>query len=198
MKFEDWWRGIRLFLKSNRIMETDNRITAILAHLREGVAEIYAQWKLNELDKELGTQDWDDFMKELKTTFSDKTKTTDAGWRIETFKQGKKNIVDFIIEFDALAMKADINELYAIFLLKKNVRHDIIKTILGYPPIAMPKKLKEWKVAITSVEQGYESTEGRHDYKTSIGITYGGQGQLMIISKMGSPNASTVTSMATW
>jgi len=33
-KFEDWWRGIRLFLKSNRVVEIDNRITAILAYLR--------------------------------------------------------------------------------------------------------------------------------------------------------------------
>jgi len=55
MKFEDWWREIRLFLKNNRVIETDDRITAILAHLRGGVAEIYAQQKLDELDKELGT-----------------------------------------------------------------------------------------------------------------------------------------------
>ena len=40
-KFEDWWRGIQLFLKSNRVFETDNRITAILARLREGVVGIY-------------------------------------------------------------------------------------------------------------------------------------------------------------
>ena len=43
--------------------------------------------------------------------------------------------------------------------------------------------LKEWKVAIISVGQGYESTEGRNDYKTSTGITYGGQGQPMDIGK---------------
>jgi len=42
-KFEDWWRGIRLFLKSNRVIETDDRITAILAHLRGGVVGIYTQ-----------------------------------------------------------------------------------------------------------------------------------------------------------
>ena len=41
-KFEDWWREIQLFLKSNRIMKTDDRITAILAHLREGIVGIYA------------------------------------------------------------------------------------------------------------------------------------------------------------
>jgi len=57
MKFKDWWRGMRLFLKSNRVMETDDRITAILACLRGGIADIYAQKKLNKLDKETGTQD---------------------------------------------------------------------------------------------------------------------------------------------
>ena len=111
---------MRLFLKSNRVMETDNRITVILAHLRGGVVGIYVQQKLDELDEELGTQDWDDFVKEIKTMFSNKTKTADAKWKIETFKQGKKNIADFIIEFEALAMKVDTDELHVIFLLKKN------------------------------------------------------------------------------
>jgi len=69
-------------------------------------------------------------------------------------------MADFIIEFEVLAMKADMDELLTIFLLKKNVRQDIIKTILGYPPIAALKTLKKWKVAITSVGQRYESTEG--------------------------------------
>ena len=120
-KFKDWWRGMRLFFKSNRVMETDDRITAILAHLRGGVAGIYTQRKLNELDEELGTQDWEDFIKEIKTTFSNKKKAADAEWKIKTFKQEKKNTVDFMIEFNALAMKVDTDELYAIFLLKKNV-----------------------------------------------------------------------------
>ena len=175
--------GNTIILKSNRVLETNDRITAILACLRGGVAGIYAQKKLNELDKDNDTQDWDEFVKELKTTFSDKSKAADAEWKIKTFKQGKRNTVDFIIEFEALAMKADTDELHAIFLLKKNVRHDIIKTILGYPPIAMPETLKEWKVAITSVGQGYESTEGRHDYKTGTGTTYSGRGQPMDIGK---------------
>ena len=52
-----------MFLKSNRIIEIDNRITAILACFRGGVAGIYVQRKLNELDEELRTQDWKDFVK---------------------------------------------------------------------------------------------------------------------------------------
>ena len=80
-------------------------------------------------------------------------------------------------------MKADTDELHTIFLLKKNVRYNIIKMILGYPPIAMSKTLKEWKVAITSVGQGYKSTEGQQDYKMSTRTTYRGRGQPMDIGK---------------
>ena len=120
-KFKDWQREIQLYLKSNRVIETNNRITAILAYLRGGVVGIYAQKKLDELDKELGIQDQNNFVKEIKTTFSNKTKAVDAEWRIEFFKQEKQNTVDFMIEFEALAMKADTDKLYAIFLLKKNI-----------------------------------------------------------------------------
>ena len=48
-----------------------------------------------------------------------------------------------MIEFKALVIKADTDDLYVIFLLKKNVWVDIIKTILGYPPIAVPDILKK-------------------------------------------------------
>ena len=43
--------------------------------------------------------------------------------------------------------------------------------------------LKEWKVAIISVGQGYESTEGQNNYKTGTVMTYRGQEQPMDIRK---------------
>ena len=79
-----------------------------------------------------------------------------------------------MIKFEALAMKTDMDELHTIFLLKKNVWQDIIKTILGYPPIAVLEILKKWKMAITLVGQEYKSMEGQNNYKTSTGMTYGG------------------------
>jgi len=69
----------------------------------------------------LETQNREKFIKEIKTTFSNKTKAADAEWKIKTFKQEKQNTADFIIEFDTLAIKADIDKLYTIFLLKKNI-----------------------------------------------------------------------------
>ena len=79
-----------------------------------------------------------------------------------------------MIEFRVLAMKVEIDDMHAIFLLKKNVRTDIIQRILKYSPIIVPELLKEQKVAITLVEQGYKSTRERQDYKTRLEITYRG------------------------
>jgi len=73
-------------------------------------------------------------------------------------------MADFMIEFKTLAMKIEIDKLHTIFLLKKNIQADIIKMILEYPLIATLELLKEWKIAITSVGQGYKSTEGCQDY----------------------------------
>jgi len=53
-----------------------------LACLRRSIAGIYTQKKLDKLDKELGTQDWEEFVKEIITTFSNKTKAADAKWRV--------------------------------------------------------------------------------------------------------------------
>jgi len=47
----------------------------------------------------------------------------------------------------------------------------------------MPESFKEWKMAIMSVKQGYESTEEHYNYKTSTGVMYGGQGQPMDIGR---------------
>jgi len=48
-------------------------------------------------------------------------------------------------------------DIYTIFLVKKNIRTNIIKKILGYPLIVVLKTLKEWKVVITLVRQEYGS-----------------------------------------
>ena len=93
----------------------------MLAQLRGGVVGIYTQKKIDELENTEDTQSWEEFVKEIKTVFSNKSKAADAEWKIETFKQDRKHIADFIIEFEALAMKAETDDLHMIFLLKKNI-----------------------------------------------------------------------------
>ena len=84
-KFEDQQRGIRLFFKSNRVVAADNKITTVLAQLRGGIAEIYVQKKIDKLEETENTQDWEEFVKEIKTAFSDKSKVADAEQKIKIF-----------------------------------------------------------------------------------------------------------------
>jgi len=56
-----------------------------------------------------------------------------------------------MIKFKVLAIKAEINDMHIIFLLKKNIRTNIIKIILGYSPMITPEILKKWKMAIILV-----------------------------------------------
>ena len=108
-------------------------------------------------DKE-NFQDLNDFNREIKM-FSNKSKIANTEQKIETFKQSKKYFTNFIIKFEPLAIKVETNDMYTIFLLKKNVRTEIIKTILGYLLMVVPETLREQKVAIISVRQEYKFTE---------------------------------------
>ena len=56
--------------------------------------------------------------------------------------------------------------------------------ILGYPLITVPKTLREWKMVITSVGQGYKSMESWQDYRTGTRTTYGGRDTLINIGKV--------------
>jgi len=93
----------------------------VLAQLRGDVAGIYAQKKIDELADIEDTQDWEEFVKEIKTAFSNKSKTANAEWKIKTFQQSKKHIANFMIKFDILAIKVETDDIHTIFLLKKNI-----------------------------------------------------------------------------
>jgi hypothetical protein len=102
---------------------------------------------------------------------------------MEDFKQGGQHINDFILKFGVLREMAKIDDQHVIFLLKQHAKHDIIKIILGYPPIAIPSELDKWFEAIQCVGKGPEATQTRHDILTTTGVIYGGKGQPMEIGQ---------------
>jgi len=117
--FKDWWRAMKLYLRANKVTDADKKIIIVLGRFQGGTAGAFAQQKLNKIDRGDDTPSWDAFEAELQLVYSDKMKEADAEWHIETFTQGKKHIVNFLIEFMALASKAQTDNQHAIFLLKK-------------------------------------------------------------------------------
>ena len=56
---------------------TDDNITAILAYLRESFAGIYVQKKIDQIKDKEDTQNWKEFVREIRTIFSNKSKVAD-------------------------------------------------------------------------------------------------------------------------
>jgi len=50
--FEDWWRAIKLYLRANRIIGAEDKVTAVLSRFHGGTAGVFAQQKLNEIDEQ--------------------------------------------------------------------------------------------------------------------------------------------------
>jgi len=72
------------------------------------------QKKIDQIKENNNIQDWDSFVKEVKTAFSKKNKIANIKWKIKAFKQEKKHIMDFIIKFEVLAMKDKTDDMYVI------------------------------------------------------------------------------------
>ena len=49
------------------------------------MAGIYAQKKIDELEDTEDIQDWKEFVKKIKITFSNKSKAVDVEWNIKMF-----------------------------------------------------------------------------------------------------------------
>ena len=123
---------MKLYLRVKKVTDANKKIIVVLGRFWGGTAGAFAQQKLNKIDGGDDTPSWDAFKAELQLVYSDKTKEVDAEWCIKTFTQEKKYITDFFIEFMALASKAQTNNQYVIFLLKKNVNREIIRAIMAY------------------------------------------------------------------
>jgi hypothetical protein len=181
--FADWWRIMQLHLKFNKVTNPNNKIAVITSKMKGGVAGFFAQKWENTLVHNNDTADWVKFKLEIESSFSLGDTTKIARNQIEEFKQGNQHINNFIIRFGVLRETSKIDEAHAIFLLKQHVKSDIIKIIMGYPPVAIPSDLEEWVTAMQSVGKGQEATQTRHDLLTPTGVTYRGNRQPMEIGR---------------
>jgi len=76
--FEDWWRAMKLYLRANKVTDTDKKIIAVLDRFQGGTIGAFAQQKLNKIDGGDDTPSWDAFKVELQLVYSNKTKETDT------------------------------------------------------------------------------------------------------------------------
>ncbi|XP_006454866.1 hypothetical protein AGABI2DRAFT_140700 [Agaricus bisporus var. bisporus H97] len=178
-KFEDWWRSIQLFLTFNKVTTDNDKIIACISRMHNGTAGALAALIADRINGN-NKITWKEFEKEMKEAFIDGKEKEKSEVAIETLVQGRRPIIDYLVEFNLLKNKVGTDDQHAVFLLKKNVRKDIIRTILSFPPTNLPTNLAEWTKVIKSVGIGAE-TMHMFDKHTSSGVTYGGSSQPMEI-----------------
>ncbi|KAF7763819.1 hypothetical protein Agabi119p4_8356 [Agaricus bisporus var. burnettii] len=119
-KFEDWWRSIQLFLTFNKVTTNNDKIIACISRMHNGTAGALAALiadKINSSNK----ISWKDFEKEMKEAFIDGKEKEKSEVAIETLAQGKRPIIDYLVEFNLLKNKAGTDDQHTVFLLKKTV-----------------------------------------------------------------------------
>jgi hypothetical protein len=174
---------MQLHQKYSKVTNPNDKIIIVTSKMTGGVAAFHAQHWQDKIINTNDTANWVEFKKEIKAMFSLGDRTEIAQKQIEDFKQGGQHINNFIIQFGVLKEMSKVDNQHAIFLLKQHVKHDIIRIIMGYPPVAIPSDLKEWIKAILSVGKGQEATQTCHDILTPTGVIYGGKGQPMEIGR---------------
>ncbi|XP_006463892.1 hypothetical protein AGABI2DRAFT_145078 [Agaricus bisporus var. bisporus H97] len=122
-QFSEWWRSMTLFLKYNKVTDTDQKIIATIVRLKGPVPSCFANIWTEKIASDI-TYTWNTFEEELKTSFGKGNEKDIAEERIESLKQGNRITMDFLVEFTALMYKAKIDDQHAIFLLKRHTRHE--------------------------------------------------------------------------
>jgi hypothetical protein len=60
-RFSDWWRGMKLFLKFNKVNSPDMKITATISRMRGGTAGNFATHWTDKVANMDDTMDWKAF-----------------------------------------------------------------------------------------------------------------------------------------
>jgi hypothetical protein len=69
-RFSDWWKGMKLFLKSYKVDSLDMKITAIISQMRGGTAGNFATHWTDKVANTEDTMDWKAFEDNLTGSFS--------------------------------------------------------------------------------------------------------------------------------
>ncbi|XP_006457271.1 hypothetical protein AGABI2DRAFT_123138 [Agaricus bisporus var. bisporus H97] len=97
-QFAEWWMNMTLFLKYNKVTDTDQKIIATIVRLKGPIPSYFAEVWTEKLASSI-TYTWDSFEEEIKTSFGKGNEKDIAEERIKSLKQGNRNTMDFLVEF---------------------------------------------------------------------------------------------------
>jgi hypothetical protein len=114
--------------------------------MTKGFANDWATAKHDKYEDE-GYSSYREFLDALDRTFKDQNEAQKARDKINVFRQGQQTADEFFVKFEALMLKARMNEhdneSYLIGRLEQNVKWDLINKISN--SLDQPTTYEEWK-----------------------------------------------------
>lgn len=153
--YKDFIHLINVYFAANRALYTTDeaKILFTLSLMREGTAGPWAQNFIDGRTQPRGLvilDSWNDFTRELNTSFGDINEAQHAQEELLTIQQGTLTAEEFFQRLDILRRKAGYVTGYDQFLiriLERSLRAHLVDSVLSMPTI--PDTYEGWKVAAT-------------------------------------------------
>jgi hypothetical protein len=174
--YEGFRRAMTTYLSAGRYDDKE-KIIFMLSYMTKGFANDWAMAKHDKYEDE-GYGSYREFLHTLDSTFKDQNEAQKARDKINVFCQGQLTADKFFVKFEALMLKAKMNEhdneSYLIGRLEQNVKWDLIDKISN--SLDQPTTYEEWKRRIILLdglqrrrEEQKKSWQGGYQGKGSTG-----------------------------
>ena len=161
--YVDFRREVCIYLSANdgKLQSSKDKILFTLSYLKGGHAATWAENYVETYTKS-GTlaiaQSWEDFLKQLDSSFDDPSRFEKAMREFEQISQGTSSAEEFFARFDIVRTKAGLtqeaHDSVVINRLKKALNQKVVEGVIRSAKVL--KGYKEWKeqaIAVDKLEQ---------------------------------------------
>jgi hypothetical protein len=127
-KFANWWADLQLYLKGFSELSHEARIITALGFFIKGDTATWARVKKEEAltDK---LRSWEAFASDVEACFSDPICAQKALNEIHNFTQGRRQVAEYLNQFEILKMISTVGNDEALYLVKRGLNPCILSLI---------------------------------------------------------------------
>ncbi|KIK22139.1 hypothetical protein PISMIDRAFT_11842 [Pisolithus microcarpus 441] len=128
-RFEEWWSKMKAYLQLANFAATSQDCFAVWTRLEGPVAGAYARARIDACRASGVYPDMAALEAEIEAKFRPINNKDWAKAQLQKIRQGGTRTEEFVAKFGALAMSAGASDDYAIFMLERAMRPDILQQI---------------------------------------------------------------------
>ncbi|KIK22845.1 hypothetical protein PISMIDRAFT_101727 [Pisolithus microcarpus 441] len=183
-RFEEWWSKMKAYLQLANFATAAQDCLAVWTRLEGPVAGAYARARIDSCKASATYPDMAALEAEVEAKFRPINNKDWAKAQLQKICQGGMRTEEFVTKFSALAMSAGASDDYAIFMLERAMRPDILQQIFmqGRRKPDLAGYVTELQAVGGALEAAHMHTSARFSFPSSSSRpspstgTFGGSG----------------------